>query len=167
MAISGWIVAMTRSHRENWAVENLCRQNYEVYLPRIGRERRGFRGVRYLIPEPLFRGYVFIANTSNWHPIASTFGIISLILQGERPAIMPDGEVQKLRHLEDDQGFIHLPRLLPGFKTDQMVRVLDGPYQGHIGLWQGSSPKQRERILLDFMGQKTKVLIDSRLIEAV
>jgi transcriptional antiterminator RfaH len=157
-------VATTRTNRESWAVENLCRQNYEIYFPRIARERRGFRGVRYRVSEPLFRGYIFIANTSIWHPIASTFGIVSLIWQGQRPAVMPDSELQKLKKLEDDQGFVCLPRP-PAFKTDQKVRVTGGPYSGHVGLWQGSSSKERERILLDFMGRKAKVLIDSCLVE--
>jgi hypothetical protein len=44
------------------------------------------------------------------------------------------------------------------------VRITAGPFGGHLGLYQGQSTRDRERILLSMLGGQRPVLIASNLI---
>src|SRR5208337_3210626 len=78
-----WIVLTTHPHREDFAIENLVRQDYEAYCPmivkRIKHARRAYDAKR-----PLFSGYVFVerpAQCDLWRPLLGTFGVRFLLRQ--------------------------------------------------------------------------------------
>jgi len=71
-----WYLIYSKPRQEKGAVENLLRQNYEVYFPQI-QLWRSRRGNRQLVIEPLFPRYLFIhldSHSDNWAPIRSTLG---------------------------------------------------------------------------------------------
>ena len=57
--------------------------------PRI-RERRIIRGRKAFVTPALFPGYVFVLVELQWHAIRRTPYVIKLIMNGERPARVPD-----------------------------------------------------------------------------
>ncbi len=163
MSGEGWIVARTKAQRESWAAENVARQGYVFYYPRVARRVRGKLG-RLMVAEPLFPRYLFVKARNNWHPLLSTFGLAGVVMTAESPSLMPDKVIDELRSREDPtSGLVVLPRLSEG----QTVRVRRGPFGGQSGIYQGSSSIDRERVLLDFLGRKTMVLIARDLLEVV
>ncbi len=87
-----WIVASTHPHKERMAVENLSRQGFHAYCPRIRKRVRHARRMQQVL-RPLFPSYVFIRlnpHLEQWRSIASTLGVRSLIRFGEKPATLPD-----------------------------------------------------------------------------
>jgi len=94
-----WYLVYTKPRQEGLAQENLARQGYGVYLPRV-RLMRKRQGRPVAIIEPLFPRYLFIqldTQSDNWGPIRSTFGVASLVRFGNEPAKVPDNFVAHLK----------------------------------------------------------------------
>lgn len=155
-----WIVAKTKPSRDFWAAENVARQGYGFYLPKIY-----VRNKRYARAEPLFPSHLFVLVEGSWRFLLSTFGVSGVMLQGSEPAIVATHEIDRLRRLEGADGFIELPGT-DKFKNGEKVRVLDGPMEGRVGVYQGQTGRERVLVLFDFLGRKTPMLIDERALES-
>jgi len=151
-----WFVANTHPHKERFALENLQRQGYNCYCPlvirRIRHARRSFDAKR-----PMFASYLFIEEASaqgRWRPILSTFGIRSLVLQGEQPALLAKEFVEALKLREVD-GAVCKPveQLQPG----QSVQITGGHFDGLIGNILELRDSDRVLVLLELMKSTVKV----------
>jgi transcriptional antiterminator RfaH len=163
-----WVVARTQPNRAAWAAENILRQFAEPYLPRC-LERVKVNGHFEVRPKLLFPGYVFVRLLDGrWRFLMGTFGVASVIMMGNQPAVVQDSEIARIKAYEDIDGLIHLPDkeiLAATFKQGSSVRITDGPYSGYVGVCEGTSVKDRERILLEYLGRKTRVLIGAAQLE--
>lgn len=159
--MQGWFVARTKYNREAWAAENVVRQLAVPYLPKYA-ELAKVGGHYEVRPKLLFPSYIFVhAYDGRWRFLIGTYGIASVIMVGKAPAVISTQEIAKLKALEDTDGLIQLPKALKGgYKEGDKVRVTSGPYTNYEGLHAGCGTKDRERILLDYLGRKTAVLID-------
>lgn len=154
--MTGWLVARTQTNRERWAAENVARQGGEPYLPLIAaRVRSG--GLDVVRPQCLFPGFLFVAETDQWHFLMGTYGVRDLIMGGVRPAVVPEAEIAKIRALESREGFVELP--VRGLRGGDGVRVVAGPFMGRHGVFLGAGAAERRQVLLEFLGSKRKVLI--------
>jgi len=164
---SRWYVAQTHIHAEAKASQHLCRQGFDVYLPRYLKSRRHARRVDR-VAAPLFPRYLFVSidlTTQRWYAINSTIGISKLIRHGNAPVAVPDAIIEGLKHREDAEGYIQLesqPRFVPGDK----VRVSHGAFSDCLGLYETVSGKERSAILLDLLGRKVRVVLENDLIDA-
>lgn len=142
-----WSVAQTETRRENTAAQFLADQGYSTYLPKIR--------IAHKRIVPLFPSYLFVRIVDRWWNVNKTIGIIGLLTAGDHPAQVRDGIVETIRAKERG-GIVRLPPP-QGLREGQQVRVLRGSFEGHIGLYQGMSGKDRERVLLDLLGRKVPV----------
>jgi transcriptional antiterminator RfaH len=161
-----WIVAKTQSGKERWAGENIERQGGRVYLPTfeevVVKRGRKLTQVRCLFPRYLF---VFTEN-GQWRYLLGTFGVTGVILDGNGPAILPEGVIKKLKSRENNRGHVELPTRPRRFVFGQTVTPSQGPLAYEKGIYQGTDDRQRARVLMDFMGRKTTILIGEELLEA-
>ena len=51
-------------------------------------------------------------------------------------------------------GFVALPPAPPRLTHGQQVRITGGPFEGHRGRWAGQATQDRERVLLELLGQR-------------
>jgi transcriptional antiterminator RfaH len=128
----------------------LAQSGFESYLPRTRTRRNG----RSIIA-PLFPGYLFVRIVAQWYPIKNTIGVLRLLMNGDEPARLPDQVVTDLRHAEVG-GFIRLPKPAALINGDR-VRILTGPFRDQVGLYDGQSTRERERILLELLGRKVRI----------
>jgi transcriptional antiterminator RfaH len=162
-----WYVAHTLPHAETKASLHLRRQGFDVYLPRYLKQRRHARRVE-TIAAPLFPRYLFVTidmATQRWLSIDSTFGVTRLVRVGDRPAPVPQSVIDALKGRENSAGIVQLdrrPRFLPGDK----IRVVGGAFCDCYGLYEGMSARERVAILLDLLGRKVRVILDTEIIEA-
>lgn len=164
--MDGWIVARTQYNREAWAAENILRQGAEPYLPKYAALTK-VAGRFVMRGKLLFPTYIFVkCLEGRWRFLLGTFGVSNVMLVGSGPAIVHDAEVNKIRALQDADGLVILPKLKVGFKPGDSVRVTEGPYSGYVGIHDGQVAKDRERILLEYLGRKTPVLIDTAQLVA-
>jgi transcriptional antiterminator RfaH len=94
-----WAVARLEPRSERVALHCLGVNGYEVYLPRL-RERRISRGRKIEVRAPLFPGYVFFVVEAQWHAARWSVGVLGLIMDGIRPAKVPDAVIAEIRARE-------------------------------------------------------------------
>jgi transcription antitermination factor NusG len=162
-----WSVAQTEAQREATAAEWLARDGFETYLPKIKVVRQVIRGhtrwherTRTISRvEPLFPSYLFVRIVDRWWSIGNTIGVTRLLLAGDHPANVSDKEINKIM-AQERGGLIRLPQP-PGLKRGDQVRIVRGTFLHHIGIYDGMSGKQRERVLLDLLGRQVTVDLPS------
>lgn len=162
-----WYLVYSKPRQEDLALENLARQGYEAYLPRIRNRRR--RLGRYVsLVEPMFPRYLFLHlsdETDNWGPIRSTIGVANLVRFGELPARVPETLVEALRARDDEQGIQEYA--VPELRTGDRVRIVEGALAGYEGIFHARTSKERVVILLEVVGKATRVQLPLGQIEAV
>lgn len=153
-----WCAVRTHARAEDKARFHLCRQGYEVFLPKHLKRRKHARRVDW-VPVPLFPRYLFVAidpETTPWRAIRSTVGVGDLVCFDGRPAPVPPGIIAEIAARQDDRGLVKTPMGL-GFKPGDRVRIVDGPLCDLEGLFDGANDDERVTILLQLMGRQVKV----------
>ena len=159
-----WACARLEPHRERLALHCLGLAGFETYLPRI-RERRRSHGRWIKIRAPLFPGYCFLTVEAQWHAARWSVGVIGLIMDGIRPAKVPDAVITEIRGREVG-GLIDLPKP-PPLRRGARVRILRGPFTDHLAIFADMRPRERVEILLQLLGGQQKVMLAQQDIEAV
>jgi transcriptional antiterminator RfaH len=132
----------------------LSLRGFETYCPRL-RERRARHGQLHEVIKPLFVGYTFVLIQLQWHAAHWAPGTLGLIMDGDRPAQVPDNVIADLRARERN-GAVELPgRARPGDR----VRILRGPFRDRLALYVGMSGRDRVAVLLQLLGREHKVLL--------
>lgn len=160
-----WAAVQFHGSHERLTLHCLGLAGFETWCPRI-RERRIIRGRRTIVTPALFPGYVFVLVTLQWHAIKRTPYVVRLIMHGETPARVPDRVLDELRARERN-GVIELPQPPPRLRAGARVRVVGGPFRGHLGLCAGMAPRERVVVLLSLLGSKTRVTLSAGDVEAV
>ena len=154
-----WYLVYTKPRQENLAQENLQRQGYETYLPRVYQVRR--RSGRYVKTiEAFFPRYLFImldTETDNWAPIRSTLGVSKMVHFDGIPAVVPDEFIDALRNNDDDDGIQSLKQ--NNLVRGDQVTIIDGPLAGYQGIYQQQNSAERVAILVDLVGKNTLLSI--------
>jgi len=129
------------------------------------RERRISHGRKIEIRPPLFPGYCFLTVEAQWYAARWSIGVIGLIMDGIRPARVADQIIDDLRKRERN-GLIELfPRF--GLKPGDRVRILQGPFAGHLGLYAGMRAHERVLVLLALLSGQQRVELARDGMEAV
>src|SRR6266496_3357338 len=153
-----WAVAQLQPQRQALALHLLGQRQFPAYAPRL-RERRIIRGRRVECEVPLFPSYAFIEIKLQWHAARWCPGVIRLVMDGIQPARIPDAVIEEIRGRERG-GVIELPRRL--LKPGDRVRLLTGPFQGHLAIYAGMSGSERVAVLLQILGGQQRVTLARR-----
>lgn len=162
-----WHAAATQPRRELWAIEHLSRQGYVTFMPK---RRIVTRHARRRVERigSFFPGYVFIRfdpRRQQWRSINGTYGVRSLVMQGETPCRAPAGLVETLQAMTDDDGYF-VPN--PSFERGDRVRLISGPFRELIAEVDDATDERRITVLLDMMNGRVPVLVNrSELSRAV
>lgn len=152
-----WYVVQTKSRHERIAEENLLRQGYRCYLPRI-KIIKFTRNRETIQLDPLFPGYVFFRPAHIEHsiaPVRSTLGVLKIVRFGEEFAVMRPETLESIKQFEVQQHAAQYEELTP-IKPGVVVRVANGPLAGLEGLVSSISEK-RVVVLFQLLGQDTQV----------
>ncbi|MBI1318957.1 MAG: transcriptional activator RfaH [Candidatus Hydrogenedens sp.] len=164
-----WYAVFTQSHAETKAQFHLGRQGFDVYLPRTLKRRSHARRVDS-IAAPLFPRYLFVGidlAAMRWRSILSTIGVAGLICHGDQPVAVPRGVVEEIRARENAEGLVLLLPASPSFRAGDPIRVTDGAFKDHVGLFDVADDQRRVFILLDLLGRNVRVALSGDLVEAV
>ena len=85
-----------------------------------------------------------------WHTARWCPGVVRIVLRGGAPAAVPEGVIMALKAREI-RGVIEMPRF-PKFRAGDRLRVVSGPFAGHVGLYAGMKPRERVEVLLAILG---------------
>ncbi|MFA6311939.1 MAG: transcription termination/antitermination NusG family protein [Sterolibacterium sp.] len=158
---SPWYVAHTKVQQEQVACENLTRQGYTVYLPRIKLLKRNRRSrCQELQLEPLFPRYLFFQPGTSEHsvaPVRSTLGVTAIVRFGQTFAVLRHSVLKSIQDFEARQNAAGLEEISP-FRAGESVLVVDGPLVGLEGLVSSVS-QDRVVVLMQLLGHEARVTL--------
>jgi transcription antitermination factor NusG len=155
-----WAIAQVQPQRLAITKTLLDRAGYEVYAPRIRTRRQAT--VPGGLSSLLFPGYVFVRIVDGrFYPVRYTPGVVRLLMAGECPAHMPDREIEGLRRREH-RGFIWLPPKIP--RIGARLRIVRGPFAGHLALFDCMVGADRLRVLFEFLGGVVRIELPDHAI---
>ena len=146
-----WACAQLEANHERLALHCLALRGFETYTPRIRTKRVLATGKTVGRTVPLFVGYSFVWVELQWHAARWSPGVIRLVLDGERPARVPEAVITELRQRERN-GLVELPAP-PGLRRGDQVHIVRGVLAGLSGLYDRLRPHQRVAVLLAVLGR--------------
>ena len=158
--MESWYAVQIKPRQELLAEENLQRQSFNTYLPRIQVSRRVRKKKREVI-EPLFPGYLFLSinlTQKDTTPIRSTRGVVGLVKFGNQPRPVPDTIIQHLKQNEDAESGLHISAM-PEFKKGDKIQIAEGPFEGLDGIFKKEKGEDRALILIDILGKQSMVTL--------
>ena len=155
-----WYLVQFKPNSHRLAERNLNRQGFVTFLPMQETTRRKVsRFVSNL--KPVFPGYIFVSVKSDhapWRKISSTIGVSRLVSFGDKPKPLPPQLISGLMFRCDKAGKI-LP--LKKFNKGDRFELLSGPFANFIATLESIDQEQRIWVLIDFMGQRTRMKMAS------
>lgn len=157
-----WYAVEVQPQAERRAQENLLRQGFENFCPRVKKIRSHARR-KELVLAPLFPGYLFVRFDKmrhQWRSINGTLGVRRLVSADPgRPQAMPDAAIQLLiSRCDPGTGCLSDEPLGPGIN----VRFVAGPLIDRLATVESLEPGGRVRLLLEILGGHQEVIVPRR-----
>ena len=158
-----WYLIQFKRNSHRIADRNLNQQGFKTFLPLQDITSR--RGSEFLTStKPLFPGYMFVQikpDGAPWQKINSTLGVSRLICQDGVPKRVPTEVVSGLISRCDRLG-----RLLPptAVQRGDIVEIQSGALANFIATVETIDSNRRIWVLIDLMGQITKVQVASEQV---
>lgn len=159
----GWAVINTHPHKERLALDNLKRQAFETYCPMLRATVRHARRTSVVL-RPMFPGYVFAAmnpDHQRWRPLLSTFGVRTVVRNGDSLSLMPEAFIEAMRSREVD-GAIARPS--SPYHVGQEVRLVAGPFDGLVAKIIAMDDRERLVVLMDLLNRPVKVKVTANQV---
>lgn len=154
-----WYLIQFKPSSHLLAKRNLRQQGFKTFLPMQKITlRKASRFVNDL--RPLFPGYMFVSVNSElapWTKINSTIGVSKLVSFNGKPKPLPPQLISGLM-LRCDASGTFLPQ--KNLSKGDSVELLTGPFAKFIATVETIDHKLRIWILMDFMGQKTRMQLN-------
>ena len=143
------------------AARNLARQGCDVFLPLVEQTRRTAQQFRTEL-RPLFPGYLFVglrAHAPSWRTLNSTHGVSRGVSLDGTYRSVPEALITQLQKQCDEAGvFRAQDRYTPG----DVVTIQTGPFSSFLAEVVDLAPDQRIWVLIDLLGQKSRIAIDQQ-----
>lgn|GEM_PF-199563 len=159
-----WLLAQVKPNALQIAERNLCQQGFAVFGPRLVQTVRRMGRVR-AEPRPMFPGYLFVGcdpETSPYRTISATRGVTRLVQFGTNaPVEVPVPIIAGLLACSD-----HEARILPSkaLQAGTTVQLISGPFADFVATVESMAPDQRVWVLLDCMGQMTRLAVKAEVL---
>jgi len=168
-----WHVARTMTGREAEAAAELHGAGCAFFAPRYQATvlRRHTKAVRRVESRPLFPGYLFvgISHPSDWRAIHGARAIIDLISNAGAPVPVSAAAIHALHDLCRAGVYDQITRPVAGCKwrSGDRVRVITGPFAGHVMTFKDGRPKRgTARLLAMILGTEIEVSVSLAMLEA-
>jgi len=157
-----WVCAITKYQQENLAAKNCEQQGLRVLNARYVPDNKKWTLA------PLFPGYLFvqIPRDRDCGFLLNTRGIVGVIGTGDKWDKVPDGAIEDLQRLQDEEGIIVLPhrrKLVEG----ETVEINSGSFKNIKGVYIEDTPNERIKMLFEFMGNKIPYEIERHKVTPV
>ncbi len=165
-----WWAVQSKPRQELRAQASLQAGGILTLLPlvrRATRARAGGVGTAGVRVEPLFPRYLFARcdSLTTARHIRFARGVARIVGTDDGPLPVDEAIIQSIEQRVAADGFVHLaPALRPGDR----VRVVAGPLEGFVGVFDASvGGPDRVRLLLAALHGDCRILVDETLVEPV
>ena len=162
-----WYAVQSKPRQELIAEQNLQRQGFTTYLPRI-RLRKRKRDSWVDAVEPLFPRYLFIhvdPDQDSLAPVRSTLGVAGLVRFGQLLRPLPEAVIHYLKQLEDPETKQRQAEVWPHQPGDTL-EVLEGPFANLTGIYQMPLGEDRALLLIELLGRSNSVAVAKEALAA-
>jgi transcriptional antiterminator NusG len=160
-----WFALYVRSRHEFTTQSELNNKGICAYVPAIKKMRQWSDRKKNVI-FPLFPGYVFvqiIPNPEEYLRALRTRGAVKLLsYQPEKPASIPDEEIESLRILLNSGQEINI---FPHLKEGERVRIKGGPLRGAEGLLDSKENQYEFIVNIELLGRSVTVKVFGDYLE--
>ena len=158
-----WYLLQCKPRQDARAEENLLRQDYPCFRPRLVREKLSGGRVRQ-VEESLFPGYLFVQLDSqgNWSSLRSTRGVSRLVGFNGDPLPVPEPLIEQLRQ-RSGQGIAKA--VVPVLQAGEKVRITDGPFAELEAIFHSMDGLQRAVLLLNLLNRQQLIHLPLGSIE--
>ena len=166
-----WYLVQCKPNATQIAVRNLENQSFGTFLPlQEITKRKGEIFQRQI--RPLFPGYLFVQlhpGQGPWRQVNSTRGVIRLVCLGAEPSVVSIELVETLMARCDKQSILRQTSETQSsqFHAGNQAQVTQGPFSGFIATISDIEPNNRIHILIEIMGQTTKVAINAGALQPI
>ena len=166
-----WYLAQCKPNAAQIAVRNLENQSFGSFLPLQEITTRKGKIFQRKI-RPLFPGYLFVQldpNQGPWRKVNSTRGVARLVRLGAEPSAVPNEIVEALIARCDNQSIL---RQTSETQSNQLhagnhAQLTQGPFSGFIATISDIKPNNRINILIEIMGQTTKIAVNADALQPI
>lgn len=162
MSSQAWYLVHSKPQQERTAAQQLERQGFEVFLPRLRHQVRHAGRWREKV-DAMFPRYLFVrADTEEQglSPIRSTVGVSCLVRFGNRPARVPTELITELQARADAENIVSA-EARADFSPGERVRIIEGPFAGLEGIIQAKGARERVDLLLMVLGESTRTRVST------
>ena len=165
--IDAWRLVQLKPNCLAIAQRNLLRQGFRIFCPMEETTQRR-RGLFKTVTSPLFPGYLFLGSPEGAAPVRainSTHGVSRVVsFTNEVPAEVPPEIVAALMARCDAQGLL---KPVDALKAGDEITITTGPFANFVGTVQGLAPQQRVWVLLDLLGNLTRVAVKQKSVQKI
>lgn len=142
-----WYLLRTKPRQEGRAEDNLNRQSYTCFCPRIQVQRIS-QGRRVVREDFMFPGYMFIfmGARSDWSPICSTYGILNVVAFGGQPLPVPESIIKDLQWRESG-----MTPIREAFVRGDKLSIVQGPFANLQAEFESFDGEGRVVVMLNFL----------------
>ena len=160
-----WYLVHCKPNAAQTAVRNLENQSFGTFLPLQEMTKRKGKIFQRQI-RPLFPGYLFVqidTDQGPWRQVNSTRGVARLVRLGAEPSVVPNEIVEALMARCNKQSILCQTSETQSSQlhSGNQVQVTQGPFSGFIATITDIAPNNRIHILIEIMGQATKVAVNA------
>ena len=152
-----WYVIQAKPRQEAIACENLKRQGFYCFYPRIRQRKRRHGKIAQLL-EAYFPGYLFIRldmALDDISSIRSTIGVSRLVKIGDMAVPVPGAIMQQLFLRFDHEAIFD--STTTSFSKGQRVSVDEGILSSTEALFESFKGEERAFVLMNILGRQTRV----------
>jgi transcriptional antiterminator RfaH len=163
-----WYLVHTKPSREALAQENLQRQGFEIYFPRLKQFVRWGGRSRERVTA-LFPRYLFLhldEGHQSLRPVHSTLGVSAVVRFGYQYTIVPEAVIRELRGRAEPLSGLHQLADASMLVLGAKVRISAGAFDGLEGIFQHAAGDDRVVVLLNLLGHHTRVHVPARCVQA-
>ena len=163
---STWYLIQTKPNAHNTAARNLTRQGCDVFLPLVQQTRRMAQQFRTEL-RPLFPGYLFVGlreHAPSWRTLNSTHGVSRCVSLDGTYRPVPEPLITQLQTQCDEAGVF---RAQDAYTSGDVVEIQTGPFASFLAEVMDMAPDQRIWVLIDLMGQKSRIAMDQKDLRRV
>ena len=166
-----WYLVQCKPNAAQIAVRNLENQSFGTFLPLQEITKRKGKIFQRQI-RPLFPGYLFVQidpGQGAWRQLNSTRGVARLVRLGAEPSVVPNEIVKALMARCDTQSIFRQTSELQSSQlhAGNQAQVTQGTFSGFIATISDIEPNNRIHILIDIMGQTTKIAINADALQHI
>lgn len=124
------------------------------------------KGKKKVSKKKTFPGYILIRmemSTENWHVVKNIPKVTGFV-GGISPVPIPEEDVKAMIDLAKSES----PRMTAKYVKEDKVEVVDGPFNGFIGVVDEVNPeKEKVRVIVSIFGRQTPVELDYLQVKRV